>query len=335
MTDSAPRAYLIGALEENHNADAGLTADLVRLAAEAGCDAVSVRRWATNEAFAGEFLREPHAGATRAAVLQARELPLEAAAVARKACAEAGIDFVAAPYDARSLGELADLDPDAYQAEPALIGQLDALRQIASQGKPVYLVAGRCTENEIAGALHALDGAAVTILHTVAARGVGLGQTAVGVIPSLASRFGLPVGYYGPEPGTEGSIAAFALGASVIEKPFTTDHRLPGPGHAASLDRDELRRLASALQGLQSALSATGPRVPFQQELDEDETGRATLVAARDLAVGEVLSGEMLETRLSGRGVSPLQSKHVLGKSLAYAVSAGSPITFGILGDTS
>ena len=225
MTDSAPHAYLIGALEENHNADAGLAADLVRLAAEAGCDAVAVRRWATNEAFADEFLREPHAGATRAEVLQARELPLEAAAGVRKACADAGIDFVAAPYDARSLGELAGLAPDAYQAEPALIGQLEALRQIASKGKPVYLVAGRYTEDEIAGAIDALNGAAITILHTVAARGVGLDQTAIGVIPALASRFGLPVGYYGPEPGTEGSIAAFALGASVIEKPFTTDHR--------------------------------------------------------------------------------------------------------------
>ncbi len=335
MPNPAPRVYLIGALEENHNANAGLAADLVRLAAEAGCDAVAVRRWSTGVAFADEFLREPHAGATRAEVLEARELPLDAAASVRRACADVGIDFVAAPYDAVSLGELAGLEPDAYQAEPALIGQPEALREIASKGRPVYLVAGRCTETEIAGAIDALGGAAITVLHTVAARGISLDQTALGVVPHLASRFGLPVGYYGLEPGIEASIAALALGAQVIEKPFTTDHRLPGHGHAISLDRDELRRLAFALRGLQPALGATGPRVPLQQELDQDETGRATLVAARDLAAGEVLSDGMLETRLSGRGVSPLQSKHVLGKRLAYDVAAGAPITYGSLGEAS
>ena len=187
----------------------------------------------------------------------------------------------------------------------------------------------------MAGALAALDGAVVTLMHAVASRGVAVEDTLLGLIPHLAARFARPVGYYGNEPGIEAAVAARALGAVVIEKPFTTDHRLQGPGHATSLDRDELRRLATALRFLGPALAAQAPRVPVQAELNDASTGRATLVAARDLAAGDVLSADMLETRLSGRGISPLQSEHILGKPLAYDVAAGAPITFGVVGEAS
>ena len=222
MTQQAQSAYLIGALEENHAADPALAIDLVRLAAQAGCDAVSLRRWDTDGSFADEFLREPHAGATRAEVLRALEMPLAGAAQVRQACADARVAFVAAPYDAASLAELETLDPDAYQVEPALLGQVDLLRLIAAVGKPVYLVAGRCTEDDIAGALAALGSADVTLMHAVAARGVAVEDTLLGLIPHLATRFDRPVGYYGAEPGIDWH------DIHLLKPPYSAACRAPG-----------------------------------------------------------------------------------------------------------
>ncbi len=325
--------YVIGALVENHGGDAQLARDLIRLASESGCDAVALRLSTVDDCYTADYLRRPNTlwperGRTWGDYLRSLELgPGDVGALRDEA--RGHLDFIAAPLDLKAFQWSEELAPDAFQVEPAVLGHLALLEAMAATRRPLFLVCGRCTELELSNALEALKDSPVVLLHTVHGGAVSLSETALPLMRVLEEKHGLPVGYYGLEPGVVAAAAALALGAKVIEKPFTTDHRLSGPRHASSLDRDELRALVSTLRALAGSLATDGPRVPLPAELGPEESARAALVAGKDLAAGEVLQPEMLLTRLGSYGISPLLQSRLLGRRLAYDVVAGDPVTFG------
>jgi len=333
MKNNWEKPYLIGALEDNHGGDSGLAKDLISLAGSAGMDAISVRRWSRNEAFTQEYLKKPYLGVTRSEMYSEIEIDIKALGDLRQLCSSLNISFIGAPYDLVSLGELCDLDADFIQIEHGLLTHNELLSAAAKTGKHIFLVASRCTDDEIQYALNLVDSKNLTLLHSVNSERISVQKSAIGIISYLSQRFDIPVGYYGTDPGIESAIAAYTLGARCIQKPFTTDHRLPGLGHAKSLDRDELRSLRIRMDDIFDSLNFNGPRVPMSFEVDVAGSGRVALVPVRDLMAGEILDQEMLTVKLTDKGISPSQIDKIVGKPLAYDTLAGEPLTFGMLGD--
>jgi sialic acid synthase len=62
------------------------------------------------------------------------------------------------------------------------------------------------------------------------------------------------IGFSGHHIGTAVDIAAYTLGASIVERHFTLDKNWKGTDHGASLDAEELRRLCSDLADVHAAL---------------------------------------------------------------------------------
>ena len=241
------------------------------------------------------------------------------------------LSFVGAPYGLDALADLEDCGPDAYQVEPPVLGHLPLLAAIADTGRPVYLVAGRCTEDDVAAAVGMFKGNSVTLLHSVYAPSVSLESTALWYIPLLQQKFGLPVGYLGMDSGIHDAVAAFAMGARTIEKVFTSDRFLPGPSHASSLDRDQLRELVTVVRGLEQSLAGSPPRVVMQTEMGSAEEPQACLVAAYDLPAGESLGESMLSVKLAPNGIHPKFAQSLMGRRLTYDVPTDSPLTFGFI----
>jgi N-acetylneuraminate synthase len=150
-------------------------------------------------------------------------------------------------------------------------------------------------------------------------------------IPWLAHRFKRPAGYLGREHGIGWTFVAVALGAIVIERPFTLDPSLPGAGHSASIGPDELRRVARGLADLSQALQPVGERRVFREELGALEASGRALVARRALRAGRVLRASDVSAGPSAAGLSVRLGRWVTGKRLRYDLEAGEPITFGIL----
>lgn len=326
-------------LAENHNGNPGLAKQLIDLAASAGCDGVVLPHRRAQSGYTKDALLQPvadgsHEHVTRGDLLQRLELSRDTLKDLRSGCV-GRLSFIGAPYDLDALADLEGCDPDAYQVEPPVLGHLPLLAAIAGTGKPVYLVAGRCTEDDVAAAVKMFEGNPVTLLHTVYGPAVSLESTALWFIPLLQQRFGLPVGYLGLDSEIHDAVAALALGARTIEKVFTSDRFLPGPSHASSLDRDQLRDLVRVVQGLAPALAPASKgspqRLMTQTELASAEEPQACLVAAYDLPAGESLGGAMLSVKLAADGLHPKLAKSLMGRRLAYDLPADSPLTFGFI----
>ena len=131
---------------------------------------------------------------------------------------------------------------------------------------------------------------------------------------TLCQKFGCSVGYSDHTKGIEVPIAAVAQGASVIEKHFTLNRNMEGPDHKASLEPDELQEMVRAIRNIEQALG-DGVKRPMPSEAANKVVARKSIIAARDIKKGEMLSEENLTTKRPGNGISPMRWYEIIGKA--------------------
>ena len=120
------------------------------------------------------------------------------------------------------------------------------------------------------------------------------------------------VGYSDHTLGIEIPIASVAMGASVIEKHFTLDRGMEGPDHKASLDPCELKAMVNAIRNIENALG-DGVKRPSSSEMENKSVARKSIVAARDILEGEILTKEDLVAKRPGTGISPMKWDEIIG----------------------
>ena len=185
----------------------------------------------------------------------------------------------------------------------------------------------RGVRDEVAAALALLPDCEVTLLHCTTEYPCPYADVNLKALKTLAGRFGLPVGYSDHTPGIEVSIAAAAMGATVIEKHFTLDRTMEGPDHKASLEPNELRDMVAAIRHVTDALTGDGVKKPVEAERAIADVARKSIVARRDIAAGEVFSADNLATMRPGTGISPMQWDAVVGRTASRSFSAGEQIS--------
>ena len=122
------------------------------------------------------------------------------------------------------------------------------------------------------------------------------------------------VGYSDHTLGIEVPIAAVALGATVIEKHFTLDKTLPGPDHKASLEPDELKAMVTAIRNIEKAIGGSGLKEVSASEEKNKPIARRSIVAATNIAKGDIFTVENLIVKRPGTGISPMLWNEVIGK---------------------
>ena len=130
---------------------------------------------------------------------------------------------------------------------------------------------------------------------------------------SIEKEFGVKVGYSDHTNGLSVSLAAVALGATIIEKHFTLDRSMPGPDHQASLEPEELKRLVLEIRTTSSCLG-DGLKSPTKSEFKNIEVARKSLVARKRISKGEIFTYDNLTSKRPGSGLSPMLVTKILGK---------------------
>jgi N-acetylneuraminate synthase len=162
----------------------------------------------------------------------------------------------------------------------------------------------------------------VTLLHCTTEYPAPFGEVNLRSMRTLRDAFNLPVGYSDHTEGIAVSIAAAALGASVIEKHFTLDRSLPGPDHKASLEPRELAELVLSVCQIEAAL---GDRVkaPSPSERENRKVVRKSIVAKQKITTNAIITAELMESKRPGDGRSPMEYWNLLGKPSPSDFEAG------------
>ena len=146
----------------------------------------------------------------------------------------------------------------------------------------------------------------VTLLHCTTEYPAPMQDINLNAIKTLKRSFGLKVGFSDHSQGTVPPIAAVAIGASIIEKHFTLDKKLPGPDHRASLEPDDLYDMVAAVRTVEKIMG-DGIKRPMPPELANRPVARKSLVANTAIKKGEIFNENNIAIKRPGTGRSPME----------------------------
>jgi N,N'-diacetyllegionaminate synthase len=318
------RTLIIAEAGVNHNGDIKLAKQLIDVAADAGADYVkfqtfSADRMVTKSADKAEYQKQySDSSESHYEMLKRLELSVEMHLELIEHCGHRSIKFLSTGFDKQSVDLLIGLGLDLIKIPSGEITNLPFLRYIGSLGLPVILSSGMSTMKEIEDALSifeqtGLRRAQIIVLHCTTEYPTPMDEVNLRAMNNIRNTLGVAVGYSDHTVGIEVSIAAVALGASVIEKHFTIDRSLPGPDHKASLEPVELGAMVKAIRNIEVALGSD-VKEPTNSEVRNIQVARKSILAGRKIEIGEIFSASNLVVKRPGDGVSPMQWDHLIGQ---------------------
>lgn len=330
--------FIIAEAGVNHNGDFELAKRLIRIAHEAGADAVKF------QTFRAEDLVTPSAPAatyqTRNAgainqfdMLKALELPTEWHSSLRSYCDDVGIEFFSTPFSESAVDLLVRTGAKRLKVPSGELNNQPLIEHAARTGLPIILSTGMGTLDEVERAVGWIQSARPTLaresseiplclLHCTSNYPAEPEALNLRAIQTLARAFGVPVGYSDHSEGVAAAVVAVAMGAVVIEKHITFDRSANGPDHLASMMPDDFAHYVRTLRAVPRMLG-DGVKIPHPSELNTLMVARRSIVTARSLTAGHVLACTDLVMRRPAGGFEPWMLPSVVGRTLLVSVAAG------------
>jgi N-acetylneuraminate synthase len=251
--------YFIAEIGINHNGDMQIAKQLIDVAVLAKCDAVKFQK-RTPEICVPMDQRNkerdtPWGTMTYMAYRERVEFSADDYAEIDRYCKEKGIHWFASPWDIPSVDFLEAFDPVCYKIPSACVTDLELIKAAAQTGRPVILSTGMSTMEQIHAAVDQTDVDNLIITHCTSAYPCRHGEVNLRMMATLRKEFPRsPIGYSGHEIGVQVSVAAAALGATVIERHITVDRAMWGSDQAASLEPPGLMRLVRDIRVVEEAM---------------------------------------------------------------------------------
>ena len=337
ISDSSD-CYVIAEVGHNHQGDVEKCKELFRVAKECGVDAVKLQKRNNRSLYTRGMYEKPYDnensfGATYGEHREALEFGRDEYLELQRYCRELQLTFFATAFDLPSADFLAKLDVPAFKIASGDLQTTRLLRHVAGFGKPMIVSTGGATMEDVVRAYDTIMpiNPQLCFLQCTAAYPASPEDLNLKVIATLRNRFPeLVVGLSDHENGIAMAVAAYVLGARVVEKHFTLNHTWKGTDHAFSLEPIGMRKLVRDLRRTRVALG-TGLKCPLPSERDPLLKMSKKLVASRNLPVGHVLSAEDVAMKSPGDGLPPHLIDQVLGKTLTRRLQADDDITFDTL----
>ena len=328
--------YVIAEVGHNHQGDVEQAKRLIDAAKECGVNAVKLQKRDNRALYTREFYEQPYDnelsfGRTYGEHREALELGAEEYRELLRHAREAGITVFATAFDFESADLLAELGVPAFKFASGDLKNTPLQRHVAAFGKPMLLSTGGGTMEDVERAVDTILplNDQLCVLQCTAAYPASVEDLNLSVITRLRERFpDLVIGLSDHQNGIAMAVVAYMLGARVIEKHVTLDHALKGRDHAFSLMPEGMRRLVRDLHRVPAALGDPEKR-PLPIEADPLEKMGKTLVAARELGQGHVLTAEDLAIKSpADGGLPPYELDRLVGRRLRRPIGFEDFVTF-------
>jgi len=322
--------YIIAEIGANHNGDMQLAKEMILSAKQSGADCVKFQSWTPESLVSKEEYdknqvytdsKKKHFGSLKEMV-EKYALSRDNHFELKEYCNKINIDFSSSPFSNGEIDLLVELDVPFIKIASMDINNIPLLRYAAQTQKPMIVSTGMADLSEIDKAIKVIESEGntnITLLHCISIYPPKFEDIHLRNIKMLKQTFGYPVGFSDHSIGVEIPLAAAALGATIIEKHFTTDKDLPGWDHLISADPKELTAICSGTRAIEKSLGSY-QRVVSQDELNKRAKFRRSIVVNKDLPKGHVIKESDLLYKRPGTGIPPNEIDVVLGRTLNNVV---------------
>ncbi|MEQ8268851.1 MAG: pseudaminic acid synthase [Parvibaculum sp.] len=333
--------FIIAEMSGNHNQSLDRALAIVDAAADSGAHAIKLQTYTadtmTLDIGGGEFfIDDPKSlwkGQSLHALYQKAYTPWEWHQPIFEHARKLGLVAFSSPFDESAIEFLEGLNAPCYKIASYENTDLPLIRKAAATGKPIIISTGMATVSELGEAVQAARSAGcrdLVLLKCTTTYPATPQNTNILTIPHMRTLFGCEIGLSDHTMGIGTSVAAVALGASVIEKHFTLARADGGVDSTFSLEPAELKALVVETE---RAFQSLGHVQYGPTDAEKASTAhRRSLYIARDLKAGEELTAENLRRIRPGHGLPPKFYDQLLGRKVNRDVPKGTPMSWDLIG---
>jgi pseudaminic acid synthase len=331
--------FIIAEMSGNHNQSLARALEIVEAAARTGAAALKIQTYTpdtmTLDLDAGEFhISDPNslwAGTSLYKLYAEAQTPWQWHKPIFDRARALGMIAFSTPFDATAVEFLESLQVPAYKIASFENTDIPLIRKVASTGKPMIISTGMASVAELDESVSAARDAGckdLVLLKCTSTYPASPENTNIRTIPHLKTLFDCEVGLSDHTMGSGVSIAAVALGATVIEKHFTLKRADGGVDSTFSMEPDEMRSLVLDSARAWAALGAVtyGPTAAERKSLGF----RRSLYVVQDMKAGEEFTIYNLRAIRPGSGLQPKYYTQILGRCVKEDVKRGTPLSWDL-----
>ena len=280
------KPYVIAEIGCNHKGEMEIAKELIKIAKIFGnADAVKFQKRNNRELLTEEQYSAPHPnfsnsyGDTYGAHREFLEFNVEQHRELKAYCDEIGITYSTSVWDTTSAKEIASLNPDFIKIPSACNNNFEMLGWLSENYKgEIHISTGMTTKDETAILVDFFTEKGrnqdLVLYNCTSGYPVPFQDVCLLDINILKEKYGQKVkhiGFSGHHLGIAVDIAAYTLGANIIERHYTLDRTWKGTDHAASLEPMGLRKLTRDLSAVYQALTFKSSDILPIEQIQRDK----------------------------------------------------------------
>lgn len=314
------KKYVIAELGMTHDGSFGQAEAMIKAAAECGVDAVKLQTHISEAETIRNAPTPPYFKAEpRYDYFNRTAFSIDQWIQLKDYAHDCGVQFISSPFSIEAIDLLNEVGIDAYKVPSGEITNIPYLEYLAQVQAPIIVSSGMTSEQEVDECMQIFlkNNCDVAIMQCTSEYPCNPENVGLNVIDEYMEKYpACPVGFSDHTSGVWASIAAFARGATLIEKHFTLSKKMYGPDAKMSMEPDEMRMLCDSISNLRIALDTMVDKSDISQFTEMREVFQKSIVAKYDLKKGQVLSLDMLAYKKPGTGLPTKYYKDIIGKSL-------------------
>ena len=327
---SAHRPFVIAEIGINHEGDVRKAYRMVDDAAKVGCECVKFQCHVIEDEMIPNNVVPGNAAESIWAIMDRCKLSEEYDAELKKYVESKGMIYLSTPFSRAAADRLEKMDVAAYKIGSGECNNYPLVEHIARFGKPVVLSTGMNDIEMIGRAVDIFDKHSVpyALLHCTSVYPTPYENVRLGALCELRQFFPSAVlGLSDHSLGNYTCFAAVALGASVLEKHFTSDKSWPGPDVPISIDPQELSDLIKGSEAIRKACG--GSKNILEEEKPTIDFAYACVVSTRDIIAGETLTEDNIWVKRPGTGqIKAVDYHSVLNRKARVDIESNRQIKF-------
>ncbi len=333
---SNEKPFIIAEMSGNHNHSLDRALEIVEAAAKAGAHALKIQTYTAdtmtlnieNPEFKINDQDSLWDGQNLYQLYQQAYTPWEWHKPIFDRAKELGMIAFSTPFDDTAVDFLEELNVPLYKIASFENTDLPLIKKVASTGKPMIVSTGMATVSELDQLVRTAREAGckdLILLKCTSTYPATPDNTNISTIPHMRELFDVQVGLSDHTMGTGVSVAAVALGATVIEKHFTLAREDGGVDAAFSLEPAEMKVLVEETERAWQAFGKVtyGPTEKEKASLKF----RRSIYVSKDIKAGEKFTRDNIKIVRPGYGLEPKYYEKIINKLARKDFQAGTPMT--------
>ena len=216
--------------------------------------------------------------------------------------------YLSTPFSRKAADKLEEMNVPAFKIGSGECNNYPLIKHIASFGKPVILSTGMNNIDSITKSVKIFEDQHIpyALLHTTSVYPTPYDKIRLGALNSLEKEFpNAVIGLSDHSLGIYTCLASVALGASILEKHFTSNKSWQGPDIPLSITPVELRELISGSEAIFQSLG--GSKTILPEEKSTIDFAYSCVVTINDIKKGEKITSENVWVKRPGTGEIPAE----------------------------